>query len=237
MVNPLVTKLEKVAALSPGDREAVEAVCAHRRTFSRGKDIVREGDRPEYVFVILAGWAARYKALPDGGRQITAFLLPGDLCDAEITVLKRMDHSVVALTSVEVAAVPRTAIIELTRDRPVLAQAFWWNTLVDEAVLRVWIVNLGRRDAYARIAHQICELHARMKHIGLAKEAEFDLPLTQEQLSDALGLTSVHVNRTLKRLRDEGLMTLRNGTLRLLDAEKLGKAAGFDPNYLHAEAS
>lgn len=123
--------------------------------------------------------------------------------------------------------------METTREHPVLAQAFCWAGLVDEAVLRTWIVNLGRRDAYARVAHLVCELHARMTRIGMAKDEGFDLPLTQEQLADALGLTSVHVNRTLQRLRSEGILSILHHVLTINDAERLRAAAGFRPDYLH----
>jgi CRP-like cAMP-binding protein len=237
MIIPLVAKLETVAVLSADDRQALEAIGGNTRSFDKGRDILSEGDAPTHVYAILDGWAARYKTLRDGTRQIIAFLIPGDLCDSEITVLKKMDHSVLALTPVTVASLPRDALMELTRDRPKLAQAFWWATLVDMAVLRAWLVNLGRRDAQARIAHQVCELHARMKRIGLARDGEFDLPITQEQLSDALGLTSVHVNRVLQRLRSEGMIRLQNRHLTLLDAERLGALAGFDPGYLHSASS
>ncbi|WP_197418488.1 Crp/Fnr family transcriptional regulator [Sphingomonas sp. CCH9-F2] len=237
ITNPLLAKLEAVAALSADDRHAIETICAGTRTIGGHKDIVREGEKPEHIHIMLDGWAARYKALPDGGRQITGFLLPGDICDMGAAVLKQADHSVLALTQVTIASVTRTALIEATRERSRLAQAFWWASLVDEAVLRTWIVNLGRRDAHARIAHLLCELHARIKRVGQIQDGEFSLPLTQEQLADALGLTSVHVNRTLQRLRAEGLVALRNRTLTILDADRLGEAASFDPSYLHASAA
>lgn len=237
MTNPLLAKLEAVAALSADDRNTIETICNGARTIGHHKDIVREGEKPEHIHIMLDGWAARYKTLPDGSRQITAFLLPGDICDMGAAVLKHTDHSVVALTQVTIASITRAALIEATRERSSLAQAFWWASLVDEAVLRTWIVNLGRRDAYARIAHLLCELHARLKRVGLVQDGEFSLPLTQEQLADALGLTSVHVNRTLQRLRTEGLVELRNRTLTILDAERLGEAATFDPGYLHASAA
>lgn len=237
MTNPLLAKLGAIADLSPGDRRAVETICADTRMIAKGRDVVREGARPEHIYIMLNGWAARYKTLPDGLRQITAILLPGDLCDMGAAILQRTDHSVIALTSVTIASVTRATLVEATRERPGLAQAFWWAGLVDEAVLRTWIVNLGRRDAYARIAHLLCELHERMKRVGLVRDGEFNLPLTQEELADALGLTSVHTNRTLQRLRTEGLVRLHSHMLTILDADRLGEAAGFDPTYLHASAA
>lgn len=236
-MHPLIAKLGAVAALSADDRESLLVLCGTTRSVDKGRDIVRDGDKPEHVHIVLDGWAARYTTLPDGSRQITAFLIPGDLCNGEIAVLKNMDCNVVALTPVTVAMISRSALIELTRNRPELAHAFWRVAVSDEAVLRAWVVNLGRRDAYARLAHLACELHARTSRLGLLRDAEADLPLTQEQLGDALGLTPVHVNRVLKRLRDEGLMQLQGGTLTIFDAERLAAAAGFDPGYLQAEAA
>ena len=237
MTNPLLKKLQAVADLSGESRRAVEAICADVRTVETHRDIVREGDKPNHIYVLLDGWAARYKTLRDGSRQITAFVIPGDVCDMGVAVLKRMDHSVLALTQVTIASISRVRLIELTRERADLAQAFWWAAVVEEAVLRAWIVNLGRRDAHARIAHLMCELHARMKRVDLVQDGEFDLPLTQEELADALGLTPVHVNRVLKRLRAEDFIVLRNRTLTILDTAQLAAAAGFDPRYLHASAA
>jgi CRP-like cAMP-binding protein len=144
-----------------------------------------------------------------------------------------MDHGIVALTPAAVAFIPHAVIEQLPLRRPELARALWWATLVDEAVLRAWIVNIGRRDAFEGVAHLLCELHVRLRHVGLVQDHSFDLPLTQEDLADALGLTPVHTNRVLQRLRSEGLITLRGGHLTILDAEGLRRAAGFDPNYLH----
>jgi CRP-like cAMP-binding protein len=182
----------------------------------------------------VEGWAARYKLLPDGARQITAFLIPGDFCDLHVTILGEMDHGITTLTRSRVAFVPRARIEELT-ERPSLVKAFWWSTLVDEAILRAWIVNVGRRDAFEAVGHLICELYVRMKNIGLVDGRRFDLPLTQEEIGDALGLTSVHVNRVLQRLRSEDLISFRQGLLTIHDYPALEKASGFNPNYLHIE--
>jgi CRP-like cAMP-binding protein len=181
----------------------------------------------------MEGWAARYKVVPDGSRQITAILVPGDFCDLHITILGEMDHGITALTRVKVALVPHLVMENLPVDRPQLGRALWWATLVDEATLRAWIVNLGRRDAAERVAHLFCELHARLKLVGLADEDDFSLPLTQEILADALGLTPVHINRVLQRLRSQDLIELEGGELRILNLPHLRKLAGFDPTYLH----
>ena len=229
----LIAKLAAVADLSPDDERAVHAVWRNAREVAARRTILSEGEQPDHVHIMVEGWAARSKTLPDGSRQITAFLLPGDICDLHVTILGEMDHDIVALTDAKVAYVSHRAMEDLPRDRPELGRALWWATLVDEAVLRSWIVNIGRRDAHSRIAHLFCELHARLMLVGLAGDACFHLPLTQEVLADAQGLTAVHVNRTLQTLRREGLIELSRQTLTIPDIGRLRMRAGFDPNYLH----
>ncbi|HEX6605177.1 MAG TPA: Crp/Fnr family transcriptional regulator [Sphingomicrobium sp.] len=230
---PLIARLETVADLSERDKALVARLYDDVRSVNAKRDIISEGERPEFIHLIVEGWAARYKELPNGSRQIVAFLIPGDFLDLHTTVLGQMDHSVVALTRCRVAYIPGARIDELTSYRDGLTKALWWSTLVDEAVLRSWVVNAGRRDAYQRIAHVLCEMHVRMNMIGLVSSDKFDLPLTQEELADATALTPVHTNRTLQRLRREGLIELRGGVLTVLDVAKLRDAGGFDPNYLH----
>jgi CRP-like cAMP-binding protein len=235
MNNPLVRKLESVGGIAPSDREALEDLSGDVREVDARRDIISEGDRPDHVRLILSGWAARYKILPNGRRQITAFLIPGDFCDLHITILEQMDHSIVALTPTKVACIPARVIQNLPHDRPTLTRALWWSSLVDEAVLREWLVSAGRRSAYEALAHLMCELHARLRRVGLVEDNRFDMPVTQEELADALGLTPVHVNRMLQRLRREGLVQLLERKMTILDSARLCKAAGFDPSYLHAE--
>ena len=229
-----VAKLELRAPLDAEDREALRIVCTHARHVSAQCDIVSEGDRPEHVHLMLEGWGARYKIVADGGRQITAFLIPGDYCDAHVAVLRQMDHGIMALTDATVASIPYATFDSLSLRSTKLARAMWWATLVDEAVLRAWIVNLGRRDAHGAVAHLFCELHARMRNVGLVEEGAFDLPLTQEVIADALGLTPVHVNRVLQRLRNENMISLKGRVLTILDPGALQRAGGFDAAYLHA---
>ena len=233
MTNPLIQKLARVIKLTDEDEQILTRLCGTVRQLPAKRDLIREGDRPDHVRLMLDGWAARYKVLPDGARQFTAMLIPGDFCDLHVTILSRMDHSIAALSPVTVAEVPHDAIEELARNRPDLSRALWWTTLVDEAVLRSWIVNVGRRDACRRIAHLICEMHLRLSHVGLVEEDRFDMPLTQEELGDALGLTPVHTNRMLKRLHEEGWIKWHRGPMKILDLEGMRAAAQFDPNYLH----
>ena len=233
--NPVIAKLATVADLRDSDIEKLTALCNDVRTVRGKRDILREGDRPDHVHVIIEGWAARYKTLRDGSRQIVAYLIPGDFCDLHVAVLGHMDHGIVALTDCRIAYIPSDALDALTSDHNGLTKALWWATLVDEAVLREWVLNVGRRDAYERIAHLLCEMHARMKMVGLVEDGRLALPLTQDQLADTTGLTPVHVNRTLQRLRTEKLIEIGKGILTILDVNALRKAAGFNGNYLHIQ--
>jgi CRP-like cAMP-binding protein len=184
---------------------------------------------------MLSGWAARYKSLRDGSRQIVDFVIPGDFCDLHVALLSEMDHGIVALTKCTVARIDEDEIAKLTSENNRIVRAMWWSTLVDQGVLREWVLNVGRRDAYERLGHLLCELHFRMKRAGLVQDNQLALPLTQEQLADATGLTSVHVNRTLQRLRGEKLVKIGRGQLTLVDVSALQDAAGFDPAYLHVK--
>jgi CRP-like cAMP-binding protein len=233
MTNLLIRKLSRVIKLSDDDERLLTSLCGNTRQLPAKRDIIREGDRPDHVRLVLEGWAGRYKVLPSGARQITAFLIPGDFCDLHFTIIAQMDHSITALSAVTVADVPHDALEELAQSRPDLSKALWWTTLTDEAVLRAWIVSLGRRNACERIAHLICEVHVRLSHIGLVEDDRFHMPLTQEDLGDALGLTTVHCNRTLKKLHKEGWIEWRRGAMTIIDLKSLRTAAGFDPDYLH----
>jgi CRP-like cAMP-binding protein len=228
----LIAKLESLAQLTQEDRSALAVLCENPRDMGARRNIIREGERPDHVHLIVEGWAARYKLLADGTRQITAFLIPGDFCDLHVTILGEMDHSIITLTRAKVAYIPRSQMEALT-ERPGLVKAFWWATLVDEAVLRAWIVNVGRREAFEAIGHLMCELYVRMKNIGLTDDHCFELPLTQEELGDALGLTPVHVNRVLQRMRADALISFKAGRLTILDYTRLETASGFSSNYLH----
>ncbi|RYF14106.1 MAG: Crp/Fnr family transcriptional regulator [Oxalobacteraceae bacterium] len=218
--------------LSESDRALLLALSDDVQTFPARRDIVREDERPEHVLLMIEGWAIRYKVVEKGGRQITAFLMPGDFCDTHVTMFDQMDHTIASLNETKIALVPRAKILELL-DRPALARSLWWASLIDEAILRAWIVNLGRRDAYDRVGHLFCELSQRLDTVGLVSDGQFALPLTQEDLADAVGLTSVHVNRILKQFRDDGLLTFRHQHVTIADPERLSQAIGFDANYLH----
>jgi CRP-like cAMP-binding protein len=184
---------------------------------------------------VLSGLASRYKLLPDGGRQIMAFLVPGDLCDAEIFILKEMDHSVVAMSPTTVALISGDQMRDLLSNKGNVAQALWWGTLTDLAVLREWVVNHGRRDAHEQIAHLLYEMLVRYRMVEKTTDETLEFPLTQADLADATGLTPMHVSRMLQKLREEKLITLKNKTLTILDPERLREIAGYNANYLHLD--
>ncbi len=236
MTNPLVAKLRNIVDLGDDDARALEAICSDTREVKDRTDIIQDGERPEHVHLILEGWAYRYKLLDDGKRQITAFLIPGDFCDMHVAILGEMDHNIGTLTPTKVAYIPHQAIDALL-ERPPVARGLWWATLVDEAVLRAWLVNVGQRDAFRGISHLICEMHLRMKQVGLTDGDSFDLPITQEELGDAMGLTSVHVNRVLRNLRAEGLITYKRNQMSITDISRLRELSDFDSQYLHLNDS
>jgi len=235
-VNPLKTKLEAFTRLSEADRSAIDrAVGRNVRTFAARRDMAREGERPRAVYVMLEGWACRYKTLPDGRRQIVAFFVPGDLCDLNIFILKEMDHNVGAITAVRAAELGRHEVERMTEEHPRITRALWWNELVTVAVQRDWTLNVGQRSAYERISHLVCEMFLRLRTVGLTQGDSCDFPITQTDIGDATGLTSVHVNRTLKELRGDGLIELKGRRLTILDFAGLRRAAMFNDNYLHLD--
>lgn len=236
MANPFVEKLRGFADLETADVTALEAATSATRILAPKQDLIREGDQPGPVFVVLGGWACRYKILPSGGRQITAFLIPGDCCDLHIGMLAEMDHGIQAVTHAVVATVSRTDMDQLMATHPKISRAMYISQLVDEGTLRSWIVSMGRRSSLERVAHLMCELYLRASTIGAATDHSLTLPLSQIVLADALGMTPVHINRILRQLRTTGAMELRRGSLEILDARKLVQIAGFDENYLHRRA-
>ena len=233
MANAFVEKLRGYAPIAPADEAMLEATCRNKRTFPANYDLILEGDTPGPVHVILSGWACRYKLLPGGSRQIISFMMPGDFCDMHVAVLAEMDHSIATLTEAEVVAIPRDEMETVVEVRPQLAKAFWWTQLVDEGVLRATIVSMGRRTSLERVAHLLCELCFRMRNIGISTEETFVMPFTQIVLADAVGLTPVHVNRVVRKLRELGALDLGVGTLVIADLALLAQIAGFDDNYLH----
>lgn len=235
--NHLTRKLSRFAPLSASDRRLLDTLTETEELFRTDTDIVSEGMVPRSVFLLQDGMAVRYRNLPDGRRQILTFLIPGDLCDPHIFLLRAMDHSIGTLTPVRVSPIPRQGLMETFATRPRLSAALWWASLQEEAMLRERIVSLGRRDARGRIAYLVCELLWRHAAIGQADGEAFRLPLTQTQLGDALGLTPVHVNRVLRDFREQRLIAMEGRLLRVLDVAALQNIAAFDDAYLHFEGA
>lgn len=233
VVNRFVRKVSGHGTLQEGDLRLLETASSSFRPVSAHRDLISEGDKPGPTFIVLEGWVCRYKVLPNGSRQILAFLLPGDFCDLHVGHLDQMDHSIGTLTKCMIATVPRERMDALIVASPALTHAFWRTQLVDEGVLRSWIVSMGRRDSIERVAHLMLELFIRMRNVDLASGETVSIPLTQTELADAHGLTPVHLNRVLRVLRERNAMTLRGKTLNILDVRQLVRIAGFDENYLH----
>jgi CRP-like cAMP-binding protein len=235
MQNPLTLKLEQFSSFEPSERMRLDELLDYpRKTFERGKQIIREGDKVNDVHLVLSGLATRSKTLQDGSRQLMAFLVPGDLCDLEVFVLEAMDHDIIALTETTCVLIPAKEIERLLTESSALTRALWWSTMTDSAVLREWIVNHGKREARERLAHIFCELLIRYRIVGVTDDDSIPFPITQEELAEATGMTPVHVNRMLSQLKAEGLIDLvNNKTLTVLDFERLKDVAQYDVNYLH----
>ena len=233
MVNRFVDKLRGMVDLTAAEVSALERATSRPQTFGPRKDLIREGDQPGPVFVILEGWAFRYKVLPSGSRQIMAFLMPGDACDLNIGLLAEMDHSIQTATSASVAKIDRETMDGLMVEHAGIARAMYVAQLVDEGTLRAWIVSLGRRSSAERVAHLLLELYVRGVRTGMAGLNEIALPLSQAVLADALGMTPVHINRVLQELRRTGAIQLERSLLRIQDPAALTRISGFDDGYLH----
>jgi CRP-like cAMP-binding protein len=231
----MVRKFATRAPLNEQDKQALLDLPYQTRWVEAGRYIVREGDHPPGVALILSGLAYRHKITVDGTRQILSVHIPGDFVDLEGAILRVADHNVQALTRCEIAVVPREAIIALVDEHPRVGRAIWVDTLIDGSIFREWIVNVGRRNARSAMCHLLCEFARRLEAAGLAEEYAYELPMSQEQLADALGITPVHVNRTLRDLDREGLIEREKRHIRIPDWERLRQIGGFNELYLHLD--
>ncbi|MDR7036670.1 MULTISPECIES: Crp/Fnr family transcriptional regulator [Methylobacterium] len=232
---PLIRKLESIAQLADAERQAILSLPANIRAVDARQDIVSEKDRPSHCCLVLSGWVCRYKLLDQGKRQILSYHVPGDLPDLQSLHLAVMDHSLATVTASRLAFIPHENMRDAILRFPNLGAALWRDTLIDSAIFREWMTGIGRRSAQARIAHQLCEMYMKLEAVGLAQQHRCELPITQSDIADGLGLTNVHVNRSLKVLRSRGLLTLRGRELVIHDWSGLTQAAEFDPTYLHLE--
>lgn len=231
----LVRKLRTRDELTSEEEEVLRASISEVRVQPAGSTVVQAGVPLTECTLLLEGVIARYKDLADGQRQIMELHLPGDFLDLHSFLLKRLDHQVGAMTPVRVAMVPHEAILRISESHPHLTRMLWLLTLLDAAIHRERILSVGRRSAVSRVAHLLCELYVRLGVVGLAGDLCFPLPLKQSDLGDATGLTSVHVNRMLKELRDDGLLTFRGRTVVIHDWKALQQVAEFSPAYLYLE--
>jgi CRP-like cAMP-binding protein len=229
----LFRRWSKHVHLSPEDRNALHNLPYTRKRFGKDAYMVREGQRTTECSVLLKGFAFRQKLLRNGSRQIISIHIPTEFVDLQNGLLGVADHNVQSLDGSEAAIIPRSALMELANARAQIRTAMWIDTLLDASIFREWVVNVGRRDSRARIAHLLCELIVRLKNNGDGRDGVFDFPLTQEQLADATGLTAVHTNRTLQSLRRDGLIQLSARSLSVLDWDRLSEVADFDELYLH----
>jgi CRP-like cAMP-binding protein len=200
-----------------------------------GQDIVREGDRPSRCCLILSGFTATYKISGDGKRQIMTFGIAGDIPDLHSLHLKVLDSSVSTLTTCRVGFITHEDLRDLCERFPRITAAFWRETLIDGAIFREWLLNVGRREAYNRVAHLFCEMLVRLRAVGLADDHACDLPITQAELGDAFGITSVHVNRVLQQMRADGLIETKGTRLMIPDWDRLKEVGEFNPLYLQLE--
>jgi CRP-like cAMP-binding protein len=233
-LDPLVEKLAYRVKLGAEDRAAILALPFTVKSVERGQFIVRERELAMHSCLILSGYAIRAKTTAKGDRQIVTVHMKGEMVDLQNSLLEVADHSVQMLTPGKIAMIPREAVIQLTLVRPTIAHAMWIDTLVDASIFREWITNVGRRDARTRVAHLLCEFAVRLRIAGLGHDTRYELPMTQEQLADATGLTSVHINRTMKALEAEGLIERPNPrSICIGDWRRLAEVGDFDTNYLH----
>lgn len=195
-------------------------------------ELVREGEGTDSIFVVTGGWACRYATTREGGRQLPALLLPGDIANLDSLLFDRIDYGVRTLTRTTVVPLPRDRVLALTADHPGIARTFTWLGLVENAILSRWALSIGRRSAFEGLAHLLCELSVRT-FAEQGNESSFLFPLTQEQIADVLGLTAVHVNRMMQQLRGDRLVTIQNRIMRIPDVARLRSVADFNPRYLH----
>jgi CRP-like cAMP-binding protein len=229
----LLRKLETHSDLTEADRQAVLGLPCILRTLEPHAYVLREGEEPSSCAILLSGFAYRQKLTSVGGRQIIALHIPGEPLDFQNLFLDEADHNVQMLTRGELAVVPRAELQELARTRAAIGHAILVTILVEASIFREWVVNVGRRDARTRLAHLLCEFAVRLDAQGLAEDYGYELPMTQEQLADVLGLTSVHINRTVKSLEADGLISRKGRSISFPNWQQMREVGDFNQRYLH----
>jgi CRP-like cAMP-binding protein len=230
---PLVRHLEARDQLSDEERRVLADCVAQTRDIAPHRDLAREGDEPGECRILIEGFAYRYRLLADGRRQISLFHLPGDFVDLHGFLLKRLDHAIAAAGPCRVGIVPHECLTRITENHPHLTRLLWLSTVVDGAIHREWLAAMGRRSALGNMAHLFCEIFVRLQAVGLAQDHSFRFPVTQAELADAMGLSTVHVNRIAQELRGGGLITWQGRTITIANWERLKAIAEFDPTFLN----
>lgn len=232
----LVLKLETHVPLPPSEREKLLRLPLTLKRLEANQDIIREGELTKQCCLVAEGLVCRYKIVGDGARQILSLHLPGDIPDIHSLLIERMDHCLGTLTPGVVGLIPHDAVRSLTRESYRISEAFWRETLIEASIYREWMVGIGRRPAPNRIAHLLCEFITKMTAIGLSDGVTCELPLTQPEIADALGLSTVHMNKKLREIREAKLVRIRANRLTVLDWKGLCSLAEFDPDYLHLQS-
>jgi CRP-like cAMP-binding protein len=235
MIEKALLKLKVRDAMTDEEERVLAEAVARTDQIPADRIVVRAGEELSVSILLLDGLMCRYKDLRNGQRQIMELHVPGDFLDLHSFLLKRLDHNVISLVPSRIAIVPHARLVEITRNHAHLSRLLWLTTLIDAAIHREWLLSLGRRSALSRIAHFFCEMQVRLRVVGLADATGFALKITQTDLAECLGLTPVHVNRTLKELREAGLAVFRDGRVEILDPSGLKRTAEFDPDYLQLE--
>ena len=229
---PLVRKLSRFVALSETELSVLERLHARRRNFVAGRDLVQQGDTRQAAYILAKGWACSYKLTLEGKRQIVDFQIPGDFLGLRSVLLHVSDHTVEPITDIQVTEITATDLLEAFSNTPKLATAVLWAASRDEAMVVEHLIDIGRRDAAERVGHFLLELGSRLSHVGLGSKDGYACPLTQYLLADALGLSAIHVNRSLRQLREAGLVTLRGKHVTFNDYDRLVEFSGFEEDYL-----
>lgn len=227
--------LSRYESLSLHEEERLRKTILFDREVFADQDIVKAGSEPDRSSLLLSGFAARYKLLENGSRQITSLHVAGDFIDLHAFLLKKMDHGIMAISDCRIAYAQHAELEKITEEEPHLTRLLWLNTLVDGAIHREWIVAMGRRSKKAHLAHLLCELFVRLKTVKLTKGQSFTLPLSQATLSDVLGLSTVHMNRVIQALRQDGVIRWSNQQVEILQWDRLAEIAEFDMTYLRLE--
>ena len=235
MITPHLKKLRRRTDISPEEERVLRSLIADTRRVPADRILIRAGEELNNSVFLLDGWMARSKDMATGERQVTELHITGDFPDLHGFTLKRLDHDIITLSECTIGMVPHERLLEVTRNYPHLTRVFWFSTNVDAAITRELALSLGQRSAISRMAHLFCELYVRLDVVGRTNGNRYEFPLTQRELSECLGLTVVHVNRTLQELRRKGLVEFENRHLAILDRVGLEGIAEFDPNYLYLE--